>query len=101
MLLMRRYKILIDKQRCKDKTLDKEHTNQVRLVVVDKALLKQSTANLSTDDAKQLNTLMGTIFNDKLKADREKDKGKKKPAKKGAVSQGKATGRCNDYDDDW
>lgn len=70
-------------------------------LVLLKALLKQSTANLSTDDAKQLNTLMGTIFNDKLKADREKDKGKKKPAKKGAVSQGKATGRCNDYDDDW
>ena len=37
-------------------------------LVLLKALLKQSTANLSTDEAKELNTLMGTIFNDKSKA---------------------------------
>ena len=48
-----------------------------------------------------------TIFNDKLKADREKDKGKpKKGAKKSTTTQGKATagdvggrGGYDDYDD--
>jgi len=77
-------------------------------LVLLKALIKQSTASLSTDDTKELNTLMGTIFNDKLKADREKDKGKpKKGAKKSTTTQGKAIGGdvggragYDDYDDD-
>ena len=76
-------------------------------LVLLKALLKQSTAALSTDECKELNTTMGTIFNDKLKADREKDKGKpKKGAKKSTTTQGKATagdvggrGGYDDYDD--
>ena len=77
-------------------------------LVLLKALLKQSTAALSTDDTKELNVLMGTIFNDKLKAEREKDKGKpKKGAKKSTTTQGKAIGGdvggrggYDDYDDD-
>tara|TARA_B100000795_G_scaffold261556_1_gene238456 strand:- start:1119 stop:1901 length:783 start_codon:yes stop_codon:yes gene_type:complete len=77
-------------------------------LVLLKALLKQSTASLTTDDCKELNTMMGTIFNDKLKADREKDKGKpKKGAKKMTTTQGKAIGGdvggrggYDDYDDD-
>lgn len=78
-------------------------------MVLLKALLKQSTASLSTDDCKELNTMMGTIFNDKLKADREKDKGKpKKGAKKSTMTATKAIGGdiggrggYDDYDDDY
>ena len=73
-----------------------------------KALCKQCTANMSAADSKQLSDQMSTIFNAKVQKEREKDKGTaKKGAKKGTVTQGKATGRdvggrggWDDYDYD-
>ena len=72
------------------------------------ALYKEAMVNMGTDDAKQLATLMSTIFNAKVAAEREKDKGKKKATKKGQMTQGKATGAdvggragFDDYDDDY
>jgi len=73
-----------------------------------KALYKEAMVNMGTDEAKQLATLMSTIFNAKVAAEREKDKGKKKATKKGQMTQGKATGAdvggragFDDYDDDY
>ena len=55
-----------------------------------KALLRASTANMSTDDAKELSGAVSVIYNDKVKADREKDKGKKKGgSKKKGIQMGK------------
>ena len=70
-----------------------------------KALCKAAMENMSVDDAKQMDKLMSTIFNEKVTKEREKDKGKKKVTKKGQMTQGKATGHDHGgrggYDDDY
>mmetsp|Transcript_9041 Transcript_9041/g.23020 ORF Transcript_9041/g.23020 Transcript_9041/m.23020 type:complete len:156 (+) Transcript_9041:397-864(+) len=70
-----------------------------------KSLVKHSTTNLSTDDAKELATSVQVLANDKLKAEREKQKGKKKPtaaSKKASITQSHnpAFEDVDDYGDD-
>ena len=51
-----------------------------------KALLKASTSNMSPDDTKELSTFLSVVYNDKLKAEREKDKKKAGGKKKGKLN---------------
>ena len=70
-----------------------------------KSLCKAAMENVSVDDAKQMDKMMSTIFNEKVAKEREKDKGKKKAPKKGQMTQGKQTGHDHGgrggYDDDY
>lgn len=55
-----------------------------------KSLVKHASANLSADDVKELSTSVQVLANDKLKAERERQKGKKKPtaaSKKASLAQ--------------
>lgn len=55
-----------------------------------KSLIKHASANMGADDVKELSTSVQVIANDKLKAERERQKGKKKPtaaSKKASLAQ--------------
>ncbi|KAG8471186.1 hypothetical protein KFE25_009607 [Diacronema lutheri] len=55
-----------------------------------KSLVKHASASMSADDVKELSTSVQVIANDKLKAERERQKGKKKPtaaSKKASIAQ--------------
>mmetsp|Transcript_8433 Transcript_8433/g.21781 ORF Transcript_8433/g.21781 Transcript_8433/m.21781 type:complete len:248 (+) Transcript_8433:304-1047(+) len=68
-----------------------------------KSLVKKATANLQSDDVKEIATTAQVVANDKLKAEREKNKGKKKQSasKKAAVKEthNSAFDNMEDYDD--
>jgi hypothetical protein len=61
-----------------------------------KALLRECTVNMSVDDCKDLASTVSVISNDKLKAERDKDK-KKTKGKKGKLNI--AASKASDMDD--
>jgi len=64
-----------------------------------KALLRAACASMSTDDCKELASLTAVLSNDKIKADREKDKkGKSKGKSKGKLNISSSKGG-DDMDD--
>ena len=75
--------------------------NKQYLIMV-KECIKQLVAELPTADVKEVSTSVDRIFNEKLQADKEKDKKKKKSSakKQPTLNVGKATQRPDwDFDD--
>jgi len=68
-------------------------------IVAIKALLRAATANMSTDECKDLAAFMGVISNDKIKADREKDKKGQKKKVKGKINISASKASDHDFDD--
>lgn len=71
-------------------------------VVCLKALLRLATSNMDTDQCKDLSSFVSVLSNDKIKAERDKDKNKPK-GKKGWGAKGKlgaaAANKGDDFDD--
>lgn len=84
--------------------------NMPWFVEMSKSLIKKLTTNLSADDAKEIASTTQVISNDKLKSEREKQKGKKKGtvSKKAAIKETHNSAYDNtdeyvgdDYDDNY
>lgn len=65
-----------------------------------KAFIRAATANMSTDECKDLSTSVSVISNDKIKADREKDQKGKKKKVKGKINIAAGKDVDADFDDD-
>jgi len=68
-------------------------TGHMKLI---KALLRKTGEVLTTEDAKELSTFVSIMYNDKVKADREKDK-KPKKGKKGGIKIAAGKDVDNDF----